>query len=184
MLCCVSVLSVYSVYQCLYQTIIHSVRHTLHREMAGCCQRLTLVHLLSFLLLLLHIVLGVVPLATGHIHHVSTFFQSLLCPNTTYDDTTVSSYNVSCSEVELLLSQLVVPYLQGVNLLLLVCNAALLTCGVGLVWCNVLYIIVQIVSMCQVLALGVFVIFLQQLLGLEVSTGYNTNKVIWKESRL
>ena len=78
------------------------------------------------------------------------------------------SSNVSCSNMDLLLTQMVVPYLQAINLILLISNAVHLTCGVSRLWCNILYVVVQSAAALQVLALGGFVLFQQQLQGLEV----------------
>ena len=135
----------------------------------------TLVHLLCLVLILLHLLLGIVPLATGYIHHVSIFLKFIICHNTTFHNASLPSTNVSlpptnmsCSAIELLLTQMVVPYMQAINLILLISNTVLLTCGLYSLWCNITYIVIQMVAALQVVAIGCFVI-LQQPIRVEVS---------------
>lgn len=158
----------------------------------------TLVHLLCLVLILLHLLLGVVPLATGYIHHVSTFFKFIFCPNTTfhnvslpsnnlslpsnnsslhYINVSLPSTNISCSAMELLLTQMVVPYMQAINLILLISNTVLLTCGLYSLWCNITYIVIQTVTALQVVAIGCFVI-LQQPIRVEVSMHFPQHPIV------
>ena len=74
------------------------------------CSLSTCVQLLCFLLLLLHLVVGVISLATGHIHHGSSFFQNVFCPNISNNDTLPSS------GMDLNSTQIMAPYLPDTNL--------------------------------------------------------------------
>ena len=73
--------------------------------------------------------------------------------------------------MEVLLTQMVVPYMQAINLILLISNTVLLTCGLYSLWCNITYIVIQTVTALQVVAIGCFVI-LQQPIRVEVSDCY------------
>ena len=128
-----------------------------------CCSLSTCVQLLCFLLLLLHLMAGIVPLATGHIHQVSIFFQAALCPNTS-DNATISS----CSAMEQSLVEMVVPSMQVTNIILAISNGVLLCHGLSRAWLNILYLATQAAAAMLALGLAALLIFCHHLQGIQV----------------
>ena len=182
------------------------------------CSLSSCVRLLCFLLLLLHLVVGVVSLATGHVHYGSSFFQNVFCPNITNNytiacldktinldqinapyllntnhsgtaifDQDIFCSNIStnktfietqspCSAMELNMAHMIIPYMQAINIILFISNAALLVCGVTRLWCNIVYLVIQIAAALQALILTSLLIFTNKIQGVQVSINFHLYK--------